>query len=361
MGKCRMEISVVSFTEKGIRLSAELAEKLEGYAEVALFTKCRTCSPEGQKHIAVSVHKSIGEWAKEQLEERKVLLFIGACGIAVRAVAPWLTDKLHDSPVLVMDEQGAYVIPILSGHMGGANEIALCIAEKMGAVPVITTATDLNGKFAVDIFAKKNGLTIVNKEGIARVSAKVLAGKDITIAIEPGHIGEGSIPPEYLHMADCPPGKTVDIWVGSEDESFDAAIWLRPKEYVIGMGCRRGKEAEKIEELIQRTLKETGISVSQIYALASIDRKYNEQGFRMWSRKAAVPFLTYTAEQLGEVEGQFHGSEFVEDRVGVDNVCERAALRACEGRGRLVYEKHAEDGMTIAVARREWSVRFDEA
>ena len=102
------------------------------------------------------VEEGMGEWAGKQMAEKHTLLFIGACGIAVRAIAPYITDKLHDSAVLVMDEGGNYIIPILSGHVGGANEIAVKIAVEIGAVPVITTATDINGKFAVDLFAKRN-------------------------------------------------------------------------------------------------------------------------------------------------------------------------------------------------------------
>ena len=99
----------------------------------------------------------------------------------------------------------------------------------------------------------------------------------------------------------------------------------------------------------------------QIFALASIDKKQDEQGFLIWSRQHRVPFLTYTAKELQKVQGNFHASAFVESQVGVDNVCERAALCACEAGGTLMYEKHAKDGMTIAVAKREWRITFDEA
>ena len=128
----------------------------------------------------IAVQESVSVWAGEQMAAHHALVFVGACGIAVRAIAPWITDKLHDSPVLVIDEQGQYVIPLLSGHVGGANELAVRLAGELGAVPVITTATDLHGSFAVDLFAKRNDLWIHNREGIARVSAKILAGEKIT-------------------------------------------------------------------------------------------------------------------------------------------------------------------------------------
>lgn len=429
-------ISIISFTERGMELSLKFAEALEKpweesgrekrekkgkmakaaeteeiektakaaeaeemektaetvemtwrrtkeYNKYKIYTKCSHCSPkEGVEYV----RESVGDWAGEQLGGKNALVFIGACGIAVRAVAPHITDKGQDSPVLVADEGGSYVIPIISGHMGGANELAVFLAERIGAVPVITTATDLNGKFAVDLFAKKNGLAVLNKEGIAKVSSKALAGETVKISIEEGHLREewfkemhskevhskethakekhlekGYGLPEGIELVSYPPTEYVDVIITSEKRKFDGAVFLSPKEYIIGMGCRRGKEKEKIEGFMERTLEGLGISREQIGALATIDLKNEEPGLLEFCRDNGIPFLTYSADELKEVEGVFHASGFVEEKTGVDNVCERAALKACGGRGRLLYEKHGEDGMTIAVARREWSVGFDEA
>lgn len=352
-----MKLSIISFTENGILLSEKIA-KLPHEAECAIYTKCGTYCKEGR--TVEFVTESIGEWAKEQFEERNALLFIGACGIAVRAIAPHIRDKLHDSPVLVMDENGQYVIPLLSGHVGGANELAVSIAEKIGAESVITTATDINNKFAIDLFAKKNGLTIVNKDGIAKVSSKILAGKSIAISIELGHLEKEIKLPKEIKLTEYPPVQRVDVVITSEDREFETAILLRPKEYVIGVGCRKEKEVEKIEDFIISNLQKAGISLVQLFGMASIDVKKDEPGFLGFSRKEKIPFITYTAEELMCVEGDFHKSEFVREKVGVDNVCERAAIKMCEPEGKLIYEKHAEDGMTIAIAKRDWRVSFDE-
>ncbi len=352
-----MKVGIISFTENGRLLSEKIA-KLLREAECALYTKCGAYCKERQTVRFVT--GSIGEWAKEQFEERNALLFIGACGIAVRAIAPHIMDKLHDSPVLVVDENGQYVIPLLSGHVGGANELAVSIAEKMGAKPVITTATDINAQFAIDLFAKKNGLIIVDKEGIARVSSKVLAGKSIAMSVEPGHLEKDVKLPKGIELVEYPPLQEVDVAITSEDRVIETAILLRPKEYAVGIGCRKGKEVEKIEDFIRSHLKKAGISPAQVFGMASITVKKDEPGLLSWSRKERLPFVTYTAEELRHVEGDFHKSEFVREQIGVDNVCERAALKLCGSGGRLVYEKHAGDGMTIAVAKREWRVRFDE-
>lgn len=350
-----MKVSIISFTQNGVRLSKKLKETLKDI-EICSYTKCSYVVRKIEPDAPVFYEKNIGEWAKEQMEAKNVLLFIGACGIAVRAIAPCLTDKLHDSPVLVMDEQGMFVIPILSGHMGGANEIALDIAKKTGAKAVFTTATDINGKFAVDLFAKKNGLTIKNKDGIAKVSAKCLADERLLVSIESGHLREKGAIPSYMTVTSYPPMQPVDIVITSEEKNFDATLVLQPKEYVIGMGCRKGKEEEKIKALIESTLQELGITLSQVFALTSIDCKRKEEGFLVWSQKANIPFMTYTVKQLLQTEGTFSKSTFVEAKVGIDNVCERAALRACEAGGRLLLKKRTQDGMTIAVAKREWSV-----
>lgn len=371
-----MKISIISFTYSGRMLAERLAKELAGTdkMEIQLYTKYRGyLDEEKQRESVLFVDGSVGEWAKAQLQEKNATLFIGACGIAVRAVSPYLTDKLHDPAVLVMDEKGRYVIPILSGHMGGANGLAEFLAGRIGAEPVITTATDIGGRFAVDLFAKRNGLSIINREGIAAVSAKVLAGEKITLSIERGHIKGCASIPEEVKVVEYPPeregkyptvdasqrGDSADVAVTSRSGESDALLVLRPKEYVIGFGCKKGKQIQEIESFISEKLKELGILPEEIWALASISLKKNEAGILAWCRKTNIPFFTYTPQELMEAEGEFTGSLFVQEQVGVDNVCERAAMKACGMGGRLIAGKYAQDGMTIAVAKREWSVDFE--
>ena len=220
-----MGIRVISFTKNGILCSKKLVNALAA-EDIRVYTKCSSVTDTELLQGIQQVETGIGEWAKEQMDRKHALLFIGACGIAVRAIAPCLVNKLCDSPVLVMDEFGQYIIPVLSGHVGGANEIALRIADVMGAIPVITTATDLNGKFAVDMFAKRNDLWIANKDGIAKVSSKVLAGKEITVWIE-GHSAESDKVPTGIKLTDC--GNNVDIAIAGDKPENNVLLWLRPK------------------------------------------------------------------------------------------------------------------------------------
>lgn len=423
-----MKVSIISFTLKGIELSLKIKKAFSGETEeeLCLYTKCSHAEKSlterklTEKNLAESglsyVEQPLTEWTGEQMKKRRSLLFIGACGIAVRAIAPFLTDKLNDVPVLVMDEQGRFVIPVLAGHVGGANELAVSLAERMGSTPVITTATDLNHCFAVDLFARRNALHIVNKDGIAKVSSRILAGEEVTMAVEEGHLQEGEagstggrkVPregnvPEGIRIVPCsaelhtdvpvmPTEVSEDVLAVSAESTEDAPVaftessaeipditeapvdvlvapasygkgrllTLRPKEYVIGIGCKRGKAAEQIDHFVNRALKESGISMEQVAAFASIDRKKDEEGILWMSSHYGIPFVTYSAEELQQVEGTFHASEFVKSQVGVDNVCERAALRFSGPDGILITGKQAEDGITAAIVKRRWSVSFDE-
>ena len=433
-----MKVSIISFTLKGIELSLKIKKAFSGETEekLCLYTKCSHAEKSlterklTEKDLAEGglsyVEQPLTEWTGEQMKKRRSLLFIGACGIAVRAIAPFLTDKLNDVPVLVMDEQGRFVIPVLAGHVGGANELAVSLAERMGSTPVITTATDLNHCFAVDLFARRNALHIVNKDGIAKVSSRILAGQEVTMAVEEGHFREEAQTlrgrrvsrktniPDGIRLVSCIPEfhtdipivmteviedipavsteSTMNVPAVSAESTTDAPVafsessagipgvtespvdilvapasygqgrllTLRPKEYVIGIGCKRGKAAEQINQFVNRVLKESGISMEQVAAFVSIDRKKDEEGILWMSSHYGIPFVTYSAEELQQVEGTFHASEFVKSQVGVDNVCERAALRFSGPDGMLITGKQAEDGITAAIVKRRWSVSFDE-
>lgn len=152
----------------------------------------------------------------------------------------------------------------------------------------------------------------------------------------------------------------IDIVVSETPDNKNALIWLRPKRYVVGMGCRKNKDTEELLAFYQETLEQAMVEPGEVYALASIDKKKDEPGLLAISERMRIPFFTYTAEELNRVGACVHSSEFVKAQVGVDNVCERAALAGCEANGTLIYEKQAFDGMTIAIAERNWSVILDE-
>ncbi len=342
-----MKIAIISFTGRGIELSLRIKEALEEGHEIELFAKTRAAD-ESNPNVR-PVAERLAEWTKKYWRMVDALWFVGACGIAVRAIAPLVEDKLKDPAVLVSDELGQFVIPVLSGHVGGANELAREASEKMGALPVITTATDLHDVFAVDVFAKKKNLGIADRSGITAVSSTLLAGENVSVLLSPF-------------------------------EGERATLQLCPKIYVVGIGCRRGKTLPEIEAQVIRALDGAGIKKEALAALASIDKKADEEGIIALAQKYQVPFLTFSAQELSAEKERLGGreqlasSKFVEEQVGVDNVCESAALLAAariaasrepdttgagktagsyelDGAVHLVAKKSAGDGVTVAIAK----------
>lgn len=350
-----MKIAVVSFTSEGRRLAGRLARLLrrEGHAV-----------KEEVKGAAFSdsIHFSVTEWAGRNFKSQDALVFVGAMGIAVRAIAPHIRTKTQDAAVLVLDERGTYCIPVLSGHMGGANELALFISEKLPALPVITTATDIQGKWAADLFAVKNKLVIKDMEKAKQISAKVLAGKRLFLSVDADEVLIGK---KYADSLEIRPGAAIrgqetvpDVYIGYDaGKASEETLCLIPRAVTVGLGCRKGIGKEDVCRAVEETLKHAGIFRESLEAAASIDRKKDEQGLINFCKDRDLSFFTYSKEELMAVEGTFSGSEFVQKVTGVDNVCERSALLFSGGR--LLVKKQTYDGITVALAVRKWSVNFE--
>ncbi len=276
----------------------------------------------------------VSKWAESFFLPGNALIFIGAAGIAVRAVAPLVSDKLTDCPVIVIDDNAQFVIPLLSGHAGGANKLAMTLASLLGSIPVITTSTDVNDAFSVDTFAVEKRLNIADREGIKKVSVKALEDKKITLSIK-----------------DFPPKEKVDVIVADETDA-EYSLLLTPKRYTVGLGMKKGKDGKEAEDFFLETLKENGIEVKEIYAICTIDIKEDEGAVRYLRDKYRIPVLSFDKEILSKVQGNFEGSDFVKSVTGVDNVCERAAVAGAGHGAVLTVKKTGRNGMTIAVAKR---------
>ena len=348
-------INIISFTEKGEALAKRLStylfqsqQKDQADCEcdrdlIKCISKCRA----SKSYSAIR----LSECAKESFEKKQGMIFIGAAGIAVRTIAPFLKDKLHD--------------PILSGHVGRANEYARKIAAFLNAQAVITTATDVSHCFAADLFAQKNNYVIQNKEGIARVSAKTLARQNVTVHCENRSVTlsfEGTVlkeesieqsekESEKKQISDqSVPEKEADIIISPFiQDGKKGSLWLVPRCIVVGVGCRRKKEAALIKQTIFERLAQSGIAKEAVCQITSIDRKKDEAGLIETAADFNVEFVTFTEEKLRQVPGNFSSSAFVEKTVGVDNVCERSAMAAAP-QGILLARKYAKDGVTVAIA-----------
>lgn len=333
-----ISLYIISFTMTGDKLAHKIQAVIK---QEALDYEVFVCSVKKEATQSEYV-ADLKNWTKKRFEKQDALLFIGACGIAVRAIAPCAKDKLSDSPVVVMDEAGQFVIPVLSGHVGGANGIAVQIAKLLGAVPVITTATDVRGCLAIDVFAKNHNLSVYNREGIAKISAKVLEKRKVTV----------SIAKEYEAQ--------VDIRITAKPDDTQAMLTCIPKEYIMGIGCRKGKEPKELFQFAEDILAAAGMRWNQIRAIATIDIKKEEAAIVQLSQRKQIPLFTFDANTLLKTEGTFVASDFVKQQVGVDNVCERAAIACCENGGTLVVGKQAYHGMTIAVAKEDWRLTLYE-
>lgn len=299
------------------------------------------------KWISRLENQSIKIFFKDAFEKRIPVIFIGACGIAVREISPFVKDKFLDPPVIVIDEKGKFVIPLLSGHIGGANEISRLIAQRICAVPVISTATDCENLFAVDVFAKKNFLQILNRDGILKVSKKILNGEEISVWIENSIQVQNEKSLKNIKVLQSSQEiDFADIKISSLEIKKSCNLALRPKTFCLGIGCKKGKSFEEIKNFVEENLKE---NVSKIACVSSIDLKKNEEGIILFSQFLGVPFFTFSAEELKSVEGNFSQSEFVLEKTGVSNVCERAAVCAAKN-SNLVIKKIASSGITLAVA-----------
>lgn len=283
---------------------------------------------------------------------RDALIFVGAVGIAVRAIAPHVSSKLSDPAVLCVDEAGRFVIPILSGHIGGANALARRVAQAIGATAVITTATDINGRFSVDAWAAEQGMAISSMELARRVSAGILI-RDIPFCSD--GCDAGIALPEGLVWGDSGElGICVSV---RERHPFAQTLMLMPRALRIGIGCRRGASAEAIGRAVERVFEENGLLIGAVAGVATIDVKSGEAGLTAYCRERGWPIDYHSAAQLSGVPGTFTASAFVRQTVGVDNVCERAALASG---GKLIVSKTALDGVTVAVAELKWGIDFGQ-
>lgn len=277
------------------------------------------------------------------------IIFVCAMGIAVRQICGFIQSKQTDSAVLVVDEMGKFVIPVLSGHLGGANELARECAELTGAVPVITTATDLHGRFAVDVFAVKNHLVIDDMKLAKSVSADILNSQTISVYLEECYV---TVKPDGTELKLISKknnqGKAGIVISPYCQQKGTGALHLIPSQVILGVGCRKGISASDVESAVADVMKEYQIDWRAVCCVCTIDIKKEELGLLEFCRRRELPLQTFNREELAKQEGEFTGSTFVQDITGVDNVCERSAMAG--GGERLIVPKQKREGVTVAAA-----------
>lgn len=344
-----MKIALIAFTAGGCTTCERMMEALKklGY-ECEGYKKGTFKGGENLKTVA----SDLGSWTEEQFGSCDGLIFIGATGIAVRAIAPFVKSKTTDPACITVDEKGRYVIPLLSGHIGGANVLAEALAEETGAVPVITTATDINSLLAVDSWAKKNELYITDMKLAKKVSAELLEGKKIGVMSD--FKIKGKLPAGFEYGE----GDKTALDITYMEKEGKRNLCLIPRSIVLGIGCRKGIDCTHIEEFVEDTLREFNISKQALAEVVSIDLKEHEKGLLEFCEKKQLPFRVFSARQLSEVKGDFEPSAFVSSVTGVDNVCERSAVLGADG-GQVIIKKRSRQGVTVSAAVKNLSFSFE--
>lgn len=325
--------AIIHYTDRGARTAAQIAELLSDGYEVEQYRS--RCNMENVFHAV------------------DALIFVGAAGIAVRTIAPHLRSKTTDPAVIVTDERGLHVISLISGHIGGANALTRQIAAAIGGHPVITTATDVSGRFAVDEWAARQGLKISSMQMAKQFAVEILR-RDLPLASDFQIRGE--LPGGLIMGNEGECGLVISY---RNVSPFVRTLRLIPRVLHLGIGCKRGTSAEGIEAAVCAALDGAGICRDAVKGVASIDVKRDEDGLRAFCGSGNLPVRFFSAEELMEVPGEFTASAFVKSVVGVDNVCERAALCAAGENARLIIKKTCLNGVTVAVAQEEWSVCFE--
>lgn len=310
-----------------------------------------------------AIHRPIpmDAWMKEHFETLDALVFIGAMGIIVRSMSPYLRGKTSDPAVVVLDEKGTFAISVLSGHLGGANALTAEISNLINATPVITTASDVRGKLAIDVFAKNNHLTIASMKQAKKCAAAIVAEEKVSITCDMEI--SGKIPPELSAMSE---GACFHVYVTPKImKEEEHTLHLIPKAYVLGVGCKADTPEHVIEQRIKEELDRLGIDLRSIDSMGSIDLKSKETGLLNFSKKFGIPIQFFSARELRSLPGSFTPSKFVSQITGVDNVCERSAFcliykdESMKPENYRVLPKSAKDGVTVAIMKKDWSVSFE--
>ncbi len=334
-----MKIAIISVSDKGQDLAVALKEKLD-YDSTVIKTDL--------------YHKNVRKYFPILFYEYDAIIAIMASGILIRSIAPLIESKVTDPAVLNVDDNGNFVISTLSGHLGGANKLTYKIADLIDATPVITTSTDVNNKLGIDVIAKDLYLSISDTKEILFFNKAILDGEEITFTL--------NCDKNYDYLFDYLENVTLEMNVSfnySDKVNTDEIhvqcgqheLILKEKKIVVGIGCRRGKECEKIHEGLVKSISDLNIHKSRINMLASAEIKKDEQGILELSEKLNIPVNFVEIEKLKLfTSNDVARSEFVFSKFGIYGVCEPSALITAGFDSKLIYKKTSYDGVTISVA-----------
>ncbi|TGE33251.1 cobalamin biosynthesis protein [Desulfosporosinus sp. Sb-LF] len=354
-----MKVALVALTDRGMATAQRIGEGLPKTATSELFIHEKALGLNENKqieHVQANLHnfRRLGDIVPDLWREYPVLIFVMATGIVVRQIAPFIERKDRDPAVLVLDEEGEFVIPLLSGHLGGANSWANQIAHQIGAQAVITTATDGRGLVAPDEYARRNGWKVEPIDHLPVVNRLLMEQGYLNVwtshSLKPEHTWFNDSRYRFLSENDKDKANVILDAFPNTDIKADC-LYLVPPVLSVGVGCRRGVSSETILERITSAVEQIGASLKAISGIYSIDLKSDEVGLIEAAKQLRVPFRTFRAAELQAVNEheQLSRSNFVNEKIGVDGVCEAASLLGTH-KGRLILPKIMGQGVTVAIS-----------
>lgn len=351
--------AIVAITKHGLQLAIRLQAAMPG-ADLVVSSRFAEQAPAGAIVFQGSPSVGMGKW----FEEYTALVFIVSLGAVVRLIAPHLKDKHLDPAVVVIDDKGQYAIPVLSGHLGGANALARRIGEAIKATPVITTASDVNNTIAVDLFGREFGWRIEGWENVTAISAAVVNEELVAVVQETGERSwwpAGKPLPPGIRVvgglseaAGCTAALIVTDRAEVPGEIRRKAILYRPRSLVVGVGCNRDTSAEEIRAAVAGVLAAQGLSPQSVRNWASIDAKADEAGLLAAAREEGLEIQFFAKERLNAIIVP-NPSEAPMKYVGAQGVAEPASLLSAGAGAELIATKQKVGNCTVAVAR----INFD--
>ncbi|MGD6932602.1 MAG: cobalt-precorrin 5A hydrolase [Candidatus Bathyarchaeia archaeon] len=356
-------IAVIAITRRGVEtaLNIKKALNVEGLTSSVFAPK-----KYGQSGV-VELEGKFGDFIKENYDKLDAIVAVMATGITIRAVAPYLESKLTDPAVIGVDAAGKFVISLLSGHYGGANELTRIIAKGTGATPVITTASDSLGKQSVDELAKILHLTIENPESLAPVNAAIVNDDRVVLVL----VGDVRIPTDVINGYEIKRAETGEKAVEIVD-AYDAGAVvtreplkidhfgkpftiLKARSIVVGLGCRKDSHCDQLVEAVNAALKTVSLPPGRIDRFASVDIKRGSAAMHDTAKLFGAPLEFLSVEVLRSLKHPdlSPDSKMVQEKIGVGGVCERAALIIAGKNSKLLLKKVKQNGTTVAIAEGE--------
>lgn len=356
-------IAVIAVTRRGVETALKIKKALDIVGLLSTVYAPKKYSQNGVTAIEVNT----ADFFKDTYRKVDALVGVMAAGIIIRAVSPMLESKLTDPAVIGTDVSGKFVISLLSGHLGGANELTRLIAEGINATPVITTASDSMGKQSADELARTLYLSIQNPNSLVAVNAAIVNGDHVVVVL----VGDVKVAMEAVGCFEVKKAQNAkeageiigahDAGIIITDEPFMATKFgkpvtiLTPKRIVVGLGARKETPADSIITAVDSALKRLQVPLSRVYRFATVDIKRDSKPMLEAVEKLGAPleFLSVDALRSVTYNDLSPDSAMVQNKIGIGGVCERAALKVAGPNSKLILKKTKLNGVTVAVAEAE--------